>query len=131
MPQLQNVVLTDRKSTPVDHTFTPLDISNGVGTVVESSGIPVGQNRLTISQRASNGRYRPSLRLQLPVVQNQTINGVSTPVVVRTAYVEVNFTFDQTSSIDERNDAVGMIASALESNKTLINDTVVNLQGVY
>lgn len=131
MPQLQNVVLTDRKSTPVDHTFTPLDISGGVGTVVESSGIPVGQNRLTISQRVSNGRYRPSLRLQLPVVQNQTINGVSTPVVVRTAYVEVNFTFDQTSSIDERNDAVGMIASALQSDKTLINDTVVNLQGVY
>jgi hypothetical protein len=131
MPQLQNVVLTDRKSTPVDHTFTPLDISGGVGTVVESSGIPVGQNRLTISQRVSNGRYRPSLRLQLPVVQNQTINGVSTPVVVRTAYVEVNFTFDQTSSVDERNDAVGMIASALQSNKTLINDTIVNLQGVY
>jgi hypothetical protein len=131
MPQLQNVVLTDRKSTPVDHTFTPLDISGGVGTVVESSGIPVGQNRLTISQRVSNGRYRPSLRLQLPVVQNQTINGVSTPVVVRTAYVEVNFTFDQTSSIDERKDAVGMIASALQSDKTLINDTVVNLQGVY
>lgn len=131
MPQLQNVVLTDRKSTPVDHTFTPLDISGGVGTVVESSGIPVGQNRLTISQRVSNGRYRPSLRLQLPVVQNQTINGVSTPVVVRTAYVEVNFTFDQTSSIDEREDAVGMIASALQSDKTLINDTVVNLQGVY
>lgn len=131
MPQLQNVVLTDRKSTPVDHEFTPLDISGGVGTVVESSGIPVGQNRLTISQRVSNGRYRPSLRLQLPVVQNQTINGVSTPVVVRTAYVEVNFTFDQTSSIDERKDAVGMIASALQSDKTLINDTVVNLQGVY
>lgn len=131
MPQLQNVVLQDREATPVDHTFTPLDITSGVGTVVESSGVPVGQNRLTISQRTSNGKFRPSLRLSLPVVQTQTVNGVSTPVVVRTAYVEVNFTFDSTSSANERNNAVGLLASALDPSKTLINDTIVNLQGVY
>jgi len=131
MPQLQNVVLKDRQATPADHTFTPLDISNGVGTVVESSGVPVGQNRLTISQRSSAGKFRPSLRLALPVVQTQTINGVATPVVVRTAYVEVNFTFDATSTFDERNNLVGLLSSALDPSKALINDTVVNLQGVY
>lgn len=50
MPQLQNIVLTDRATTPVNHTFVPRDIDrNGVATVVESTGVPVGENQLSIS----------------------------------------------------------------------------------
>jgi hypothetical protein len=52
-------------------------------------------------------------------------------VVVRTAYADVTFTFDSTSSEDERNDIVGMLANALDPSATLVNDAVVKLQGVY
>lgn len=132
MPQLQSLVLTDRTpTTAVDHTFAPRDIKSGVGAVVESSGVPIGDNRFTISLRQINNRYKAQMQLAVPVVQTQTINGVSTPVVVRTAYADLTFTFDSTSTEQERNDIVGMLASSLGTSKTLVNDTVVKLQGVY
>lgn len=133
MPTLQSIVLTDRAATPVNHTFTPLDISNNVGTVVESSGVPIGNNRvqLSLSRTKDAGRYKATLRYTFPVVQTQTINGVSTPAVVRTAYADLSFTFDPTSTTQERKDAVGMVQSSLDAAKTLTNDLLVSLQGIY
>ncbi len=133
MPQLTNLVLTDRKATPVAHTFTPRDINAGVAMVAESTGTPIGDPRVTVSlgKQTQQGRFKPSLRFTFPVVQTQTINGITSPVVVRTAYAEVNFSFDGSSSEAERNDVVGMVQSALDASKVLINDTVVKLQGVY
>lgn len=132
MPQLQTLVLTDRTpTTAVDHTFQPRDIKSGVGSVVESSGVPIGDKRFTISLRQVNSRYRAQMQLAVPVVQTQTINGVSTPVVVRTAYADVTFTFDNASTEQERTNLVGMLQSSLAESKTLVNDTVVKLQGVY
>lgn len=132
MPQLQNLVLTDRAATPVNHTFTPLDIQNGLGSVVESSGVPIGNNRVQIAlNKTSTGRYKGVLKFQFPIVQTQTIDGVSTPVVVRTSYADLTFTFDPTSTTQERKDAVGMVMSALDASKVLVNDTLISLQGIY
>jgi hypothetical protein len=134
MPALQNVVLKDRKSTPVDHTFTPKDVVQGVGTVIESTGVPIGNSKLSVSARQSagpNGRYKATLKLAVPVVVTETINGVANPKVVRTAYANVDFTFDPTSSEAERNDLVGMLEYALKSDRKLVNDAIVKLEGVY
>lgn len=132
MPQLANVVLKDRASTPVDHTFTPEDItSKGVGALVESAGVPVGNSRLTVGMIRSADRFKPEVRLSIPVVQNATVEGVTRPVVVRTAYAEVKFNFAAESTEQERKDIVGMIQSAFDTSKTVINDTVIKLQGVY
>ena len=51
MPQLQNLVLTDRAAPPVAHTFTPRDIRGNVGTVEESTGVKVGDKAFSISVR--------------------------------------------------------------------------------
>lgn len=132
MAQLQNLVLKDREATPNDHTFVPRDIRDNVGEVVESTGVPVGESRFTISLRkTSNGRYKSTLKLVVPVVQNQTVNGIVTPVVVRTSYATIDFDYDARSTTNERNNFVGMIADALKADKALVNDTIVNLQGVY
>lgn len=131
MPQLQNLVLKDRAATPVDHTFTPRNISEGVGEVVETTGVPVGESRFTISMRRSNDRYKSKLRLAVPVVVNQVVNGVSTPIVTRTAYADVAFDFSAESTEAERNNLVGMLQDSLAPAKVLVNDTVVKLQGVY
>jgi hypothetical protein len=114
MPQLQNLVLTDRATTPIAHTFVPRDIRDNIGTVVESSGIPIGDNRFTISSvRTPQGKSKARVQLTVPVVQTQTINGVSTPVVVRTAYVDATFTFDATSTEQERKDLFAYISNLL------------------
>lgn len=127
-----NLVITDRAATPVAHTYSPDgDDNNGVHLFSEKTGVPAGNPRFSARLTSSNGKYRPSLRLQVPVVQTQTINGVSNPVVVRTAYAEVNFTFDALSSDQERKDCVGLVASALASSQTMINDLVVNLSDIY
>lgn len=132
MPQLQNLVLTDRTPvTPVDHTFTPRDITAGVGAVVENSGVPVGESRVTVSQKKTGTKHAGEIRLSIPVVQTEDINGIERPVVVRTAYVTVKTSFDQDSTEQERTDAIGMMASALGTGKTLVHDALVKLQGVY
>jgi hypothetical protein len=131
MPLLQAISLNDRETTPVAHVFTPNDSVNGVGIVKNTTGVPLGAETLTVSMRGSpNGRYRGKVNLTVPVVQTQTINGISTPVVVRTAYVSLEVTFSDKSTLQERNNVIGMLADALTPSKTLVNDALVKLEGV-
>lgn len=133
MAQLQNLILTDRTPvTPVNNTFIPRDIdAKGVGTVVNNSGVPIGEKRATVSMKKTGTRYVGEVRLTLPVVVTETINGVARPVVVRTAYMVLTATFDEKSTKQERSDAVGMMASALETGKVLVNNSLIELEGVY
>lgn len=132
MPQLQSLVLTDRSTpTPDDLTFLPRDIVAGVGTVINTGGVPIGEKRVSVSSRKANSRYHGELRLVIPVVATETVNGISRPVVVRTAYVTVKTSFDEKSSEQERDDAIGLTASALSPGKALVNDALVKLEGVY
>lgn len=132
MPQLQNLVLTDRAATPVAHTFTPRDIVANVGTVEESTGVKIGDKSFSISNRkTANGRSKVTMKLAVPVVVNETINGVTIPSVSHVAYVDAVFSFDPKSSTQERKDVVGMFQSSLDTSKVLVNDTLIGLQGVY
>lgn len=127
-----NLVINDRAATPVAHTYSPDgDDQNGVHLWSEKTSVPAGNPRFTARLTQSNGKYRPSLRLQVPIVQTQTVNGVSSPVIVRTAYAEVNFTFDSLSSTQERADVVGLTANALATSQTQLNELLVNLSDVY
>lgn len=129
MPALQNISINDR--VPTAHAFTPRDVKNGVGLVVANGGTPVGEERLTISMKKSGAKYRGMLRIAVPVVATEVINGVSKPIVVRTAYVDLNVTFDETSTETERTNLVGMLADALGTSKTLVHNALVKLEGVY
>ncbi|UJQ85087.1 MAG: putative coat protein [Etongtovirus faecivicinum] len=132
MPQLTTVVLKDRAASPADHTFTPANIANGVGKLVETSGVPVGNSTLTVSNRqTANGRFRVEVRLAVPVVQNQDIGGIISPIVVRTSYADCTFTFDKTSTLQERKDTVGMFYSALGVDQSMIMAVLQDLEGVY
>lgn len=131
MPQLQAITLTDRQSTPVVHTFNPESISQNVASVVENKDVPIGNPRLSISLRQTAAAYKATLKFAVPVVATSTVNGVPTPIVVRTSRSSHEFEFAKTSNEGERADHVGMIMSALAKDKVLINDVLVKLQGVY
>lgn len=132
MPQLTNLVLTDRKATPVAHTLIPVNIDkNGVAYVAESTGTPVADISMSISTRRVNDKIKSRLVLTVPVVQTETINGISKPKVVRSTVVAADFTFSRESTEAERNDAVGMFADALGPTKALVNDAIVKAQGIY
>jgi len=131
MPALQSLVLTDRAATPVNHTFTPRDVKDGTGLVVHSAGVPVGEKKLTVSMRKSGSKYKGKLTLSIPVVVDQTVNGVVTPIVARTAYATLEVQFDNTSTTQERTNLIGMLASGLATNKVLVHSAFVDLEGVY
>lgn len=133
VPQLTEVVLTDRQTpTPASRTFIPRLIEAGVGTLATQTPVPIGENRLTVStRRTPSGSYKSVVKMAIPVVQDSVLGGVSRPVVVRTAYASVEFTFDQTSTQQERDDLVGLVHDALASGKAVLHDSIVNLQGVY
>jgi len=131
MPAISNLVLTDRAGTPVDHTFVPDGIPNGIATWVESSGVKVGDKMVTLGQRKSASRNRVSLKIAIPVVATETINGVDNPKVVRTAYANVDFNFDRTSSRQERADLVGQLYEALSSSTTQLDKAIVDLESIY
>lgn len=132
MPQLQSVVLTDRTPvTPVNLTFVPRDSEGGVGVVVNNAGTPIGEKRCSVSMKHTGSRYKGEVRLVLPVVATETINGISVPKVVRTAFVNLSVSFDESSTEQERTDAIGLLSSGLATSKVLINDALVKLEGVY
>lgn len=134
MPQLANLVLTDRASTPVNHTFAPRDIDpkTGIAVVEEYTGVPIGNSRLAMSlNRTAQGRIKVALKATFPVVQTETINGVSNPKVVRTSYAELVFSFAENTTEQERKDVVGMMHSALDPSKTMVNDLLTKLQAIY
>jgi len=131
MPQLQSLVIADGETTPVTHTFVPRDIVNGIGTVVEAGATPIGENRVTVSMKKSGTRYKGELRLTMPVLANETINGIVRPTVIRTGYASLSVSFDEKSSMQERKNICALVAAALNPNRVLVNDALVNLQGVY
>lgn len=133
MPTLQSLVLTDRKSTPVNYTLQPVARMGDVGIVAaaDSSGASVTEIRLEIAQKRTQTRMRPRLKLRVPVIVTETVNGVATPKLLREAFFEGSFSFALDSTEAERNDLVGMLASALINTKVLVNDTIVKSQSIY
>lgn len=128
MPQLTSAVLKD--SANADHTFTPNNVSGGVATLVESTGVPIGDKRISIGQnQTAQGRRKVTVKLAVPAVQDAVVNGVSRPTVVRTAYADITFSFDGSSSATERKDALAYIKS-LMANPMFIS-AAGDLEGIY
>lgn len=127
MPLMSNVVLADREATPTNHTFVPNTSVNGVLFMRARavSGVPIEDKVLSISSRKAGKRDKDKFFLTVPVVQTQTINGVSTPVVVRRNSVEINFLFDESSTDQERKNLEGMAYSLLGAAQTQIVEVVV------
>lgn len=132
MPQLAALVIKDAATTPADHTFNPRGIEGGVATLVESSGVPIGESRISFSQtRNGSGRIRAAVKLAIPVVQDATVGGITKPTVVRTSYADVTFNFDSSSSTQERKDLVKFVNDMLSSTKTMVQGYLVDLEGLY
>lgn len=132
MAQRATLVLTDRAPTPATHQFTPDgDDQNGVHLFSEKTGVPAGDSRFSASLRRVNGKHKIALRLTMPTVATQTINGVSSPVVLRTAFATMDVTFDNMSTEQERKNVIGMFASSLAANQSMLNELLTGLGDIY
>lgn len=134
MPALQDLILTDRSPTPVNRTFKPAgrNPSTGVVTLAHSiDGSVLNRMIVTISHRKVGGKMKTRMVLSVPVVQTETINGISSSKIVRQSFYDGTYTFALNSTKQERNDVVGMVASAHLSTKPLINDILVEGEDVF
>lgn len=119
MPQLDTLVLKDHLG--ADVTFEPGDVTNGVATTVSSTGVPVGDKIASFSvTKTQAGKRKALLKIALPVVQDVVVAGISRPTVVRTAYAELTFSFDQTSSTVERQDALAAMKAMLADTDQIV-----------
>lgn len=124
------LVVNDRATTPVAHTFT-MRAKEPVPLFVETGSVPFGERKFTISTRKTAGKYRTVLKLENPTLVTEVVNGVNVPKVPRTAYAELRLTFDEFSSEQERADTVGMIANAMAASQTMMNATLVKLESIW
>lgn len=131
MPQLQAISLNDRETTPVAHAFVPRDVIDGVGNTVRYTGVLLGEETFSVSSRRTSDKLRAKIVLRVPVVQTEVVNGISTPKVVRTAFVACDFVFDASSTEQERKNLVGMLQDSFTAAKLLVNDAIVKGEGIY
>ena len=134
MPAFQSLVLTDRQTTPVNHTLTPVgEPRDGVFTVAvaDATGASISEKTVSINARRVNGKQKTVEKFTFPTIVNETINGVVVPRVARVGRITVTTEFEDTHTIAEKNDAIGMFSSAYQPTKALIHDTVVKGEGIW
>lgn len=131
MGQAATITVNDRETTPLAHAFAPRVVSSDLAQFVESASVPIGERKLTIGSRKAGGKYRIRLKLENPTLVTEVVNGVNVPKVPRTAYADVTFTFDETHSLQERKNTVGMFANALAASQTLVDSTLTGLEGIW
>lgn len=133
MPAFGNIASDDRESTPVTHTFTPWRMSedNTVAFFKEAGATPWENNVLSLGIRATSANQNSKVRMkiEMPVVATEVINGVNYPKLLRTAIADVTFTFAKSSTTQERDNIVGILVNTL-AGSALANDVIVDLNSV-
>lgn len=134
MPNLSPLTINDGKDTPESWVFNPdnIDPKTGVATLVKSTGLtPIGDANLSMSRRLTQNKYRLRVRLSVPKVVTETINGVNVEKVIHASFADVNFTFPDTTSEAERKDVVALMGNLLTSSDTLVTGVLIDLNGIY
>lgn len=132
MPNKAIITLTDRGATA--HTFAPQkDEPNDVYRFSEASasGVKIADSHLRVSTRKSGSNYKVRLKLEVPVVQTETINGIDNPKVVRVGIADATFTFADRSLPAERELVIGLMADALAADQTELNAVLKDLESFY
>lgn len=131
MPQSQTITLDDRESTPVTHSFEPNGRENGVAIFATREGTLDGANRLTMAARSTAARARCDLRLSMPVVVTETVNGVADNKIARTNRATVQFDFARNSTLQERKNLIGLIEKALSVSETDIDTFLTQAENFH
>jgi hypothetical protein len=106
--------------TPVLRTFTPNNIDqNGVANYVEAGATPLDDLKASLSRKitADNGRIKLTYKIAWPITATETINGVASPKLLRTAYANLEITCDAASTIQERENIIEVLRNTISSTK--------------
>lgn len=118
MPSQIAIVLPDR--VPANHTFVASGVLNGIATWYEKTASVIsGYFKLTMSMKfptKGNEPVRHQLRLVVPTVATETINGVTYQKVTRQSFVSIDVVCAPDSTQNERHDICEYIRKLLDVN---------------
>lgn len=125
-----SIVVNDRATTPVAHTFVPRLPGLGSHTFVEGNSVPLGSSTMSYKWREANGQFYIRFASFIPIMVMETINGVSVPRVIRNSFVETNARFSNLSLEQERKDHMGIHTNALAAGQAMANAAFISLEGI-
>jgi len=95
------VVIKD--STDATRTFTPSGNDKGVTTFTSGTGVPIGDERLTVSAvRTANGRKKVAVKIAVPELGSTQVGASTKYEVLRTNYMELTLNYAADSTEAER-----------------------------
>lgn len=122
MAQLANIVINDGQTTPVAHTFSPVNIDmNGVAKLADrSGGISIGFPTLTLSVRTpSKGspNYKIVGRVTVPTLEAtspSTATGIQpAPTVAYACLATIEFILPERCTLAERSNLLAYVKNYL------------------
>jgi hypothetical protein len=130
MPNFTTLTLPDRQDPVVNHDFEAFGRDqNGVATFQNGDGRFIGDKTLTVSaKRNAATASKVRMVLKVPVVQDQTENGITQPVVLRTSYLTVEASFGAGSTPEERADLMGFATALVDGSVTELDDVFINVE---
>lgn len=136
MSAIGNIVINDGATTPVAHTFYPVNVDGATSNWRENqASLPlIGQGTLQVSVRETkNAIKQVHIALTTPALEQITGNNsagyTAAPKVAYTPLVGVTFNFDGRSTTQQRKDVRVLIMNALAN--AIIVDAVDNLNPAY
>jgi hypothetical protein len=142
MPTLGNLTLADGQVSPVNHTFTAINVdSAGVARYEDQvSGVPIGFGRLSISlKRPTNGLtpgtssksavYRAHARIEIPVLEvtsASTGTGIQpSPTIAYSTMYDISAVIPARATLADRKDSFAYAKNFLAN--AVATDVFVNL----
>lgn len=119
------IVVPDAAATPVNHTFTVSKSSGDSAVLLEKSALTtLGYWALAFLNRgpvagSPEKLTRVKISLSVPVVYNETINGVNRPSLGYTSRANVEFVFPSEAVLQNRKDLRKLLVGVLNDSQTI------------
>lgn len=129
MPAFTSISINDGQSTPVAHSFAPLNKEGSVATFVDRSPAnAVGWKKIkheVVTAKSVSAANRVKIDFIDPVLQ--TVDGIL--VKARQSSAQLVFNFAQNSTDQERKDLLAYVANWL--NNATVKSSVQNIEPFY
>lgn len=138
MTAIAAITLNDGQATPVAHTFSPVDIKNGVASWADrSGGIAIGFPVISFSNRIptkGSPSFKMTAKVVLPVLEQtsaSTATGIQpAPTVAYNLIAQVDLVLPQRCTLANRKDLIAYVRNYL-ANAAVITAAVENFEAVY
>jgi hypothetical protein len=139
MTAIAALTLADGQSTPVNHTFSPVNIDqSGVARWADrSGGIALGYPVVTFSNKAptkTSRSYKVTAKVALPILEQtsaSTATGIQPqPTLAYNLLANVEFVLPERSTLAQRKDLLAYLKNYL-ANAAVVTAAIENFESVY